>query len=247
MDASTSNAGERLGDLGGWLAAPWTFSGSWLRASRVFHPSGLVLRGHVVPAVTGGAALALAERMQGPVLLRFSGAWWKRHQWPDVLGLALRCTRDASSAQSHAGDQDLLFATIRHPLTTALAPLSTDVSDYLANDYFGVSPFDADGLGRVKLRVTPLSRVTHGSDRRSALLEALRAGPLELLLETRPDRLAARYAPLVRIRIEGPATCDARELRFDPFVTGRGLQPVGFVHHVRRMAYAASRFGRALR
>jgi hypothetical protein len=140
-----------------------------------------------------------------------------------------------------------LLATIRHPLTTALAPLSTDVSDYLANDYFGVSPFQADGLGRVKLRMTPLSRVTPGGDRASALLEGLRAGPLDLLLETRPDRLGARYTPLARIRLEGPVACDVRGLRFDPFVTGRGLRPVGFVQHLRRMAYAASRCGRGLR
>ena len=52
----------------------------------------------------------------------------------DVLGLALRIRpRTGPALDEHAalGDQDLLFATIRSPWTTLLAPFTTNARDFL--------------------------------------------------------------------------------------------------------------------
>ena len=84
----------------------------------------------------------LARRLEGAALIRLSTAWWRGgKEWIDALGLAMRLGREPS-VEAHEGDQDLLFATIRRPWTTLLAPLTTEQHDFLANDYYAVSPFD---------------------------------------------------------------------------------------------------------
>jgi hypothetical protein len=191
-------------------------------------------------------------RLEGPVLVRFSGAWWKKREWPDVLGCALRFGgAGALGGEPRMGDQDLLLATIRTPLTTLLAPLSTNVRDYLGNAYFGVSPFRVARLGRVKLRLVAATRSvqddTQGRTREQRLMRTLDRGPLRLTLEAREHRLGTHYRAIAEVELSASANIDQRRLRFDPFATGRGLVPVGFVHALRVAAYAASRFGRAHR
>src|SRR5262245_6871606 len=136
---------DRSGILGrtlGLLLAPVSLA----RRARMFHTEGVLYRAEAVARSPSPAA----QRLEGPALLRFSGAWWRRRQWPDVLGIAVRFCASASAsagtgaepcAETAPGDQDLIFATVRRPWTAPLAPLSTRVHDYLANDYYGVSPF----------------------------------------------------------------------------------------------------------
>lgn len=238
-----------IGLAGGVALAPLAAAGSYLRSARVFHPSGIVLRGVAVAAEDAGAAeRAVAERLEGTVFARFSGAWWKTRQWPDVLGCALRFSaRSELGLAPGPGDQDLLLATIRHPLTTLLAPLSTWVSDYLSNRYFGVSPFRVSPLGRVKLRLSPEQPAPAGATRVRRMHDALAHGPIALTLEARPDRVGAAYLPVARIELYACLGIDPRGLRFDPFAAGRGLEPVGVVHALRVASYAASRRARAAR
>jgi hypothetical protein len=73
----------------------------------------------------------------------------------DVLGvrdsLWSRKTGDKGRSGPH-------FATIRRPWTMPLAPLATVTTDYLANDYFAVSPFSLEGDpngSRVYFRIHP--------------------------------------------------------------------------------------------
>lgn len=234
------------GLVAGAALAPLTAVGSYLRRSRLFHPRGTLLWGYVT-AVPGPASLHEAgARLEGPVLVRFSGAWWKSRQWLDVLGCALRFTAAPEpSTNPRRGDQDLLLATVRNPLTTLLAPLGTRVDDYLRNRYFGVSPFAVEPLGRVKLRLTPAVQFgPPGAGREQRLNAALRKGPIRLTLEARPNRLAARYLPLATLELFERVDLDQEALRFDPFQTGRGLRPVGLVHSMRVASYAASRRAR---
>jgi hypothetical protein len=234
------------GLLAGAALAPFTALGSSLRSARLFHPRGVVLRGHVQPApATSAAEREVGERLSGPVFARFSSAWWKAHEWPDVLGCALRFSTRSELALAPSGhDQDLLLATIRHPLTTLLAPLSTRPSDYLRNHYYGVSPFRVAPLGRVKLRLAPERPAPAGKGRDQRLASALTRGPIALTLEARDDRLAARYRPIARIELVARLEPEPTELRFDPFASGRGLEPCGFVHGLRVASYAASRYAR---
>ena len=247
MDASVGTRGSWFGLGAGAVLAPLAALGSQLRHARLFHPNGVLLHG--VARIAPDAAheqRAVGARLAGPVLARFSGAWWKTRQWPDVLGCALRFGPHAGQELAPGNDsQDLLLATIRNPLTTLLAPLTTHVSDYLANDYFGVSPFRAEPLGQVKLRLRPrLQAPNAGPTRAQRLAGALELGPITLRLEARSDRLGARYQPVAQLELYALDTRDPSTLRFDPFANARGLVPVGLVHALRVRTYAASRRAR---
>lgn len=236
-----------LGLAAGGGLAPLTALGSYLRDARLFHPNGVVLQGACRPAENADPGdRAVAERLAGFVFARFSGAWWKTREWPDVLGCALRFSAyDTLGRGPAADDQDLLLATIRHPLTTMLAPLSTRVSDFLRNDYFGVSPFRVEPLGRVMLRLSPVRAAPAGNTRAERLSRAIEHAPIALELQLRPARLGSRYRALVHIELTTLWDNDPRTLHFDPFASGRGLAPVGIVHGMRALSYAASRRARA--
>jgi hypothetical protein len=252
------DAREAAGRIGGVLLAPLTFALSWARRARMFHPDGTLFRAEVRPLAELGPPDGLARRLAGAGLVRLSSAWWRGgKEWRDVLGCALR----------FGPEQDLLFATIRSPWTMALAPLTTETHDYLANDYYAVSPFEAEGVGLVKLRLrrpppVPLAHPGHLS-REEQLRRQVAAGQAAFTLEwlrlppTRGLRgavagaragtaldPAARWEPVVEVKLLEPVAMDQRALRFSPFRDGRGLSPRGFVHALRRAAYAASRAGR---
>jgi hypothetical protein len=235
---------ERLGLFAGGLLAPFTGAGSLLRRARLFHPVGVVLSGRATPLGTRELH-ALGIRLSGPVLVRFSGAWWKQAEYPDVLGCALRFgTASAALFEPEPGDQDLLLATIRIPATTLFAPLSTRFHDFLANAYFGVSPFRIRGMGRCRVRVVPVSGPMDGATREEKLRAILARGPVRLRLEVKYERPGARYEPAALIELT-QSRGDDPSLFFDPFRTGRGIEPTGFVHYLRVASYAASRYGRA--
>lgn len=233
---------EQLGRTAGWLVAAPTFAAlSALRRSRPLHPHGSLLEGSCVPAPAPDDLAPIAEATAGAVLGRFSGALWKNPttHLPDVLGCALRI----------GGEQDLLFATIQRPWTTALAPLTTDVDDYLANYYFAVSPFTlADVPRRFYLRLRPIrTELGSGVDRDDRLHATLRLAGVGLAIEA-SYRARIGYQEIARVTFDRIATPDAEgeAIRFDPFKTGRGIRPSGAIHALRRGAYAASQATRTL-
>lgn len=240
---------ERLGEWIGAGLAPLAALGSLVRRARILHPDGVVYRAEVTEVATTDAALArLGKALAGPALVRFSSAWWKRGpELPDVLGLALRLRSDETvSAEPGPRDQDLLFATIRWPLTTLLAPLSTDAHSFLHDDYHGVSPFRVEGLGRVKLRLRTPHRGSDGQSREQALASAVASGRAELTLQVRRLGLG-RYRDVAVVRLRAPVLVDQEALRFSPFRCARGVRPVGFIHALRRATYAASQLARPSR
>lgn len=233
---------EQLGRVSGWLSAPVWALGSAVRHARVLHPVGELVEGRIEAADPPEDLAALAKALEGRVLVRFSGAIWKRQgtHRPDVLGCAIRIE------DVERGDQDLLFATIKRPWTLGLAPLTTDVDDYLANHYFAISPFDLRGIAkRFYLRLRPLRRGMPGggATRAERLAEAVGKDPVPVAIE-------ASYQPrgpwreVATLRLEQVTTNDDPELRFDPFEDGRGIRPRGIVHALRRGAYRASQAAR---
>jgi hypothetical protein len=184
------------------------------------------------------------------VLIRFSGAWWKERQWLDVLGCALRFTHaSAPSVRPLHDDQDLLLATVRVPATTLLAPLTTHVEDYLRNAYFGVSPFTAPGVPKLKLRLRTILPLASDADSRSESLALSIAGakhPIRLKLEARRAIPMAPYMPIAEIELIEPVELDQAALSFDPYRAGRDVHPAGVVHAMRIPVYAASRRARRL-
>ena len=244
-----SEPGEVLGWVSGWVVAPLFALVSFARSARTFHPRGSTLRATVRPHPAVPPELrALAQRWTGRALVRFSGALWKRAESvPDILGCAVRLVSGVGDpAHPAAGDQDLLFATVRRPWTLPFAPLTTRVRDYLQNDYYAVSPFDVGEEEPVYLRLHPWRVPAGRSGRRSErLLQAVKQGSvLEVGVSRKPG---GAYTPVVEIGLEGPASVDEEALHFSPFRDGRDVRPHGFIHALRRAVYSASQRGRSAR
>jgi hypothetical protein len=229
--------------MAGWLLAPVTGTLSLLRRARMFHPEGAVYQARVEPLP--GPFPGLAKRLEGPALARLSTAWWRGgKEWMDALGVAVRLGRDPG-VQPRPGDQDLLFATIRHPWTLMLAPLTTEQHDFLANDYYAVAPFDVSGVGRTKLRlVASRPRRLRATERDARLREAVERGEASFRLELRVED---RWVQVARLVLLEPAVLDQETLRFSPFRDGKGLTPRGFVHGLRRATYLFSQAARPAR
>jgi len=237
----------------GALLAPLTGVVSWLRQSRTFHPRGIACRAQAEAVARDGELGELARALEGPTLVRFSSALWKKGDRIDVLGCALRFAREPLGAEADAGDQDLLFATIRRPWTMAFSPFTTDVGDFLANHYYAVSPFRAGDGARVEWRLSPERPSPAGATRAERFEAAVAASGVSLLLERAPYRSAFRafdetpFRPLVRLHRFELFDIDQEALRFSPFRAGRGIVPVGFVHWLRSATYAASQRARPTR
>lgn len=247
---------EQAGVVIGVLAAPVFALTSALRDARTFHPRGDCADAEVTMSDGVPAELSkLAASLCGMAFVRFSDALTKKKaRWPDVLGCAIRFGDYVDDPAAH-GDQDLLLATIKRPWTMPFSPLSTHVHDYLANDYFAVSPFSIRGLdASVYFRLHPKRHVTQTSGidatesnperRRHRLADAIAESASCLVLGVgRGPR--GPFAPLVDIELVRMRDGDPVGLRFDPFRNGRGIDPHGFVHGLRRGVYAASQTARS--
>jgi hypothetical protein len=242
-----TSVGFKLGLATGWLVAPLFALTSFARRARTFHPCGAVFHASATPHGAVPVTLQpLAERLAGPALVRFSAALWKNAQRiPDVLGCAIRLRNQADdSAQPADHDQDLLFATIRRPWTMPFAPLTTDVRDYLSNDYFAVSPFLALDASLKYFRLHPVHPATdHDSDRDVRIAREVEHGGAVLELAC-SDSPFGPWTELLSVTLRRPAQIDGQALRFSPFRTGRGLRPYGFVHALRAGVYTLSQRAR---
>ncbi len=233
----------------GWALAPLFGLTSLLRHARTFHPRGPVYHAMIArhPAATPDRQL-LAERLEGPALVRWSGALWKRsHGLPDVLGCAIRFRRSHDdTATPSTDDQDLLFATILRPWTMPSAPFTTNVRDYLVNTFYAVSPFDVGERRRVYFRMRPVmpghgGTATGTRDERLKVATERGEAMLDIGLSTGPF---GPWAPLLQLRLLREANVDGEALRFDPFRDGRGVRPRGFIHALRRGVYSMSQRAR---
>ena len=234
---------EKVGAAIGVMWAPAITVLTKLRHARLFHPTGHMFAGISEPVP--GPFGALGRELTGRVLARRSAALWRRG-WEhlDVLGLALRFRRGPGpdlDERPRPGDQDLLTATIRSPLTMLAAPLLTDASDFAGNKYWAVSPF-ARGADRFELRLVPVDPPRdHQGTRMERLLHAVDAGRAVWWLQARRT-LTLRWFSVSRIELTHPLYLDQALLAFDPF---RGdLRPVGLVHAIRRAVYAAGQRAR---
>lgn len=232
----------RLGLVAGWGMAPLFGVVSALRRARTFHPRGVTYHAEVRARPDVAEDLrGLAARLVGHALVRFSGALWKEEERiPDVLGCAIRIRNDALATATPAdSDQDLLFATIRRPWTMPFAPFATNTRDFLANDYFAVSPFDA-GVGHdVYFRLHPDHACRHHGSRMHRLAREVATRRTALALEVARSPFGP-WSPIADVVLIRPAGVDDDALRFRPFRGGRGIHPRGFVHALRVGVYAGS-------
>lgn len=240
------NLREALGTAAGWLVAPVTGMVALVRHARMFHPDGVVRRVRVVPIPESEAARRVGERLEGPAIVRFSSAWWRGDkEWIDALGCAIRFVADEEfGPDPKPGDQDLLFATIRFPWTTPLAPLATNVHSFLDDNYFAVSPFDVEDAGVVKFRLATPKIAGGRGERKTSLDEAVRSGEAVLRLDMKRPGILRGWTPVAKLVVQEELAIDQAALRFSPFRSGRGIRPRGFVHALRRGTYALSQAAR---
>lgn len=245
--SALSQTSSALGRAAGWAMAPVFGLVSFARHARTFHPRGPVYHANVTTHVQAPPQIAtVAGRLAGPALVRFSGALWKHAEnIQDVLGFAMRFRRDdRETAKPAADDQDLLFATIRRPYTMPFSPLSTNVEDYLGNDYYAVSPFEV-GIGKkVYFRIHPAHPSTRRYGTRSEkIARDVAMGEAILDLEYSGEPLGP-WLPAATIRLQRVAHVDGEALRFRPFRAGRAVRPTGFIHALRVGVYALSQLAR---
>ena len=241
-DQGREHAGERIGRF----LAPLVASVSHARRARMFHPDGRTFVARVEPIESESSLARVGVTLTGSAIARFSGALWRRgFEHLDVLGVALRLRNGRiTDAVALPGDQDLLFATIRSPFTMPFSPFTTDAQNFMANRYWAVSPFDAPEAGRVKFRLSPLSRPASSRLPREERLESVVASAVSSWTIEARHTFTVSWTAIARMTLEDVATIDQAALRFSPFHCGRGIVPRGLVHAMRRATYAASQAAR---
>jgi hypothetical protein len=238
---------EVLGRVLGVITAPGFFAASLLRRKRIFHPSGVFYLAEVRPLLLDGPAFELAVRLAGPAIVRLSGGIWKwpeGRKRPDILGVSVRFRGKAGQAADHAESQDLIFLSIPSLLLLPISPFITSWKDYLSNRYYTDAPFVVAGVGKVKFRMVPQCPSPTGEDRRERLARATALGQATLRLEMRPLDGRGAWVPVADIELRQYLPLDDEELSFNPWRTGLGVRPYGFVQAMRAAVYPASQLGR---
>jgi hypothetical protein len=218
-----------------------------LRRRRSLHPTGVGYQGRLrvpderpprpgVPLFQAGAT--------HPVLVRFSRGAGLPEPLPDALGVAIKLP----DAHGPGVDQDLLLtsSTDRPLLRRLLFPARS----FVRGAFSTALPYDL-GSERVVLLLVPApinaGRSAGGGGRRPvgglAELRAVAANSLEF--ELRTAKSFGRSQPLATVTVDAPLPADQTEgLRFNPWTTGPGIHPSGWLNLLRDAAYQASQRGR---
>ena len=208
------------------VAAPAAAAGFYalavLRRRRSLHPTGVGYRGELLVGNDDRPGVPLFRPGAAhSALLRFSRGAGLPEPLPDALGVAVKLP----DAHGPGADQDLLLTSS----TTG-------------------RPYDLDG-GRVVLLLVPTptrnGRSPGGVAHRGALAELRAAAADGLGFEL---RIAGTFGPtqrLATLTVGQPLTVEQTEaLRFNPWTTGPGIHPSGWLNLLRDAAYRASQRGR---
>jgi hypothetical protein len=219
-----------------------------VRRRRSLHPVGMGYQGWLqvpdecprrpgVPLFQAGAT--------HPALLRFSRGAGLPEPLPDALGAAIKLP----DAHGPGVDQDLLLtsSTDRPLLRRLLFPARS----FVRGAFSTALPYDL-GSNRVVLLLVPAhsnaGRSADGDGHRPAggALAELRATADGLRFELRTGRSFGHSQPLATLRLGAPLPAEQTEaLRFNPWTTGPGIRPAGWLNLLRDVAYRASQRGRS--
>lgn len=210
---------------------------SFLRNSRMFHPTGILVKAEIknlAPSVI---------KFPTNSLMRFSSAWWKNKEWIDVLGISIRFTEELRDENPRKSDQDLLFATIIALWEMPFAPFVTMYKDFFKNNYYAVSPFIVNG-DLVYFKLTTMTSKEMSDKRITILKENIHQHAVFQLWMRRSHEV---WIPIAEMTLLHELNLDQSRLRFNPFLNGLNIRPYGFVHHLRIGAYRLGQLGRSLR
>lgn len=215
----------------GAVAAAVMGAASALRRKRAFHPDGVAFDATLqVSGAHHGAAL-LDEAGRHDAIVRLSRGVGLPRSLPDFLGLAVRVP-DAHGPDRH---QDLLLVTAgdRRVLRHGLLP----VRGFDGHRFSTLLPYDVGGRKVVfgaRLLGDGPERLQLGDLRQRAGSEGIRFA-FELA------EPSGAWEPIGVLELgDAWSDEDGDALRFDPSHTGGGIDPVGVVQTVRRLAYRAS-------
>ena len=226
-----------VGALLALVISIYIFFRSLIRGARAFHP-----RGSVCLAEVTALDDAAGERLVGPARVRFASSTAAENSpTPSIIGFSIK----------FGSDQDLALATFESFFKAGEASKTTDVTDYLANQYGSVAPWRVRGLGVIWFRAIPdpAAHVPKTGTRTERLEADIAAGRAKFVLEAReaPGPDGAVRSRLVEVRLTERLPADDPEHHISMFRTGRGVVPTGFRNGIRAIVYPVSQFARGLR
>jgi hypothetical protein len=218
-----------------------------LRRKRSLHPIGVGYQGRLqvsddaparpdVPLFRAGAAHS--------ALLRFSRGAGLPELLPDALGVAIKLP----DAHGPGADQDLLLTSSSdRPL---LRCLLFPARSFLRGAFSTALPYQL-GSERIVLLLVPIrtggGRSSDGAGHHhsgGAIGELRDAAPDGLRFELRTATTFGRSRPLATVTTDAPLTADQTDtLRFNPWTTGPGIRPSGWLNLLRDAAYRACQRG----
>ena len=230
-------------------AAPAVAAGFYalatLRHRRSLHPSGVGYQGQLLFRDDGSGRPGVPLLRPGtayPALLRFSRAGLPE-PLPDALGVAVKLP----DAHGRGVDQDLLLtSSVDRPL---LRRLLFPARSFVRGAFSTALPYDLGGE-RVVLLLVPVrtgsGRSPGGVARGGGALAELRVAAADALgFELRTAGTFGRSQPLATLSLSQPLSAgQTAALRFNPWTTGPGIRPSGWLNLLRDAAYRASQRGR---
>jgi hypothetical protein len=230
-------------------AAPAAAAGFYalgaLRRRCSVHPNGVGYQGQLLVRDDGPGRPNIPLLRPGtahPTLLRFSRGGGLPEPLPDALGVAVKLP----DAHGRGADQDLLLtSSADRPL---LRRLLFPARSFVRGAFSTALPYDLDGE-RVVLLLVPVrsdsGRSAGGVANGGALVELRAAAADTLGFELRVAGTFGRSQPLATLSVDQPLPVEQTEaLRFNPWTTGPGIRPAGWLNLVRDAAYRASQRGR---
>jgi hypothetical protein len=216
-----------------------------LRRRRFLHPTGVGYHGQLVVGDGPGrpSVPLLRPGATYPALLRFSRGAGLPKPLPDALGVAVKLP----DAHGPGADQDLLLtsSTSRPLLRRLLFPASS----FVRGAFSTALPYDLGGK-RVVLLLVPAptgnERSPGGVDRSGGAMAELRAAAAAGLgFELRTAGTLGPSQRLATLTVGQPLPAERTQaLRFNPWTTGPGIRPSGWLNLLRDAAYRASQRGR---
>lgn len=190
---------------------------SALRGARIFHPDGEAWRATVSIESDPHALDGVAG--DHSAIVRASRGAGLPEPLPDVFGIAVRLLEVHGPGQH----QDFLLATSAAPFPARhlLLPASG----------IGTRPYSS------------ILRYRNQRDERFTVGASYLADPATLTLMTAP--LVGGWRHVGRIHLtERISNDDGQALRFNPWCTGGGIEPIGLLNRLREPAYTASQAAR---
>jgi hypothetical protein len=207
-----------------------------LRGGKPVHPTGAVYQATLwiagSPLAPAGAPL-LSTAGGHPAIVRFSRSLGLPRPLTDLLGVAIRIP------DAHGPDRHQDFVVISSADGPILHRGFLPAGDFQARPYTSSLPYRAgDETFLVGLLPQPGAARPAGADELERLAHAAAGGELRFDFAVAPP--FGRFQPIGELRIGRRLPDPYDALPFNPWNTGGGIVPAGFLNRLRAFAYPQS-------